>query len=188
MSASTSMLTIEDIAELRRHARHELTHGAVTPNYQGDVGTAIKLLNNALATELVCMLRYRFHHATAQGIDSEAVRAEFLVHSEEEQGHADRLAERISQLGGKPDMSPTSLAKRSATEYVEGVNLIDMIKEDLVAERIGIETYRGMIRYFGDNDPTTRRLLEEILAKEEEHANDMLDLLVARDGKPMLKT
>jgi bacterioferritin len=185
--AGSNGAPLANLSERRRQAREHLTDGAVTRNYQGDIATTIKLLNDALATEIVCVLRYRFQYATAQGIDSEGVKAEFLQHAQEEQGHADRLAERINQLGGKPDMNPASIAERSATEYVEGLNLVDMIKEDLVAERIAVETYRELIRYFGDRDPTTRRLLEEILAKEEEHANDMHDLLVSREGRPMLE-
>jgi len=163
--------------ELRRRAREHITDGAVTANYQGDVTAAVALLNDALATELVCVLRYKFQYVTARGIHSEGVKAEFLAHAQEEQAHADRLAARINQLGGKPDMNPSSLAGRSATEYVENDTIVAMIKENLVAERIAVETYRALIRHFADHDPTTRRLLEDILANEEEHASDMQDLL-----------
>jgi len=171
-----------NIADLRIRAREELGKGAITGNYGCDPSTTIEILNRALATELVCVLRYKFHHVAAQGIDSEAIKAEFLEHANEEQAHADRIAERINQLGGKPNFDPASLAARSATEFREVEGLLEMIKEDLVAERIAIEVYRDMIRFFGDRDPSTRRMLEEILAQEEEHANDMHDLLVAHDG------
>jgi bacterioferritin len=137
----------------------------------------IKLLNEALATEIVCVLRYKRHHFMAKGIHAEGVAAEFLEHANEEQQHADQIAARITQLGGEPDFSPDGLASRSHAEYVEGENLEDMIREDLVAERIAIDSYREIIVYLGDNDPTTRRLMEEILAKEEEHADDLANLL-----------
>lgn len=139
----------------------------------------LKLLNDSLATEIVCVLRYRRHHFMAQGIHSKSVADEFLVHSNEEQGHADEIAARIVQLGGEPNFSPDGLLSRSHAEYVEGVSLVDMIKEDLVAERIAIDSYRDIIRYLHDKDPTTRRMLEGILAVEEEHADDMADLLQA---------
>lgn len=171
---------VSNVAEIRRRARAHLEQGATTPNYGGDVETAIRLLNEAVATELVCMLRYRFHAITATGIHSESVKSEFAAHADEEQEHMQLLAERINQLGGKPNFHPEGLLDRASTEYVEGTDLADMIKENLVAERIGIETYRDLIRYFADQDPTTRALLEKILAKEEEHANDMHDLLVTR--------
>jgi bacterioferritin len=183
-SNSTRLL---DVAALRSQARDNLTNGAVTSNYGGDVEKTIALLNDALATELVCVLRYRFHYVSAQGINSEAIKAEFLQHSGEEQAHADLLATRINQLGGKPNLDPATLVGRSATEYKEGSSLIDMIKENLIAERIAVEVYRNMVRFFGDRDPTTRRMLEGILAQEEEHANDMHDLLVAHQGKSTLK-
>jgi bacterioferritin len=181
MSKSGSISTVED---LRARARKDLSDGAMTSNYGGDVETAIKMLNDALATELTCVLRYRFHFVAAQGLDSEAVKGEFLQHAKEEQAHADRIAERINQLGGKANFNPATFAARSATEYREGKNLVDMIKEDLVAERIAVEHYRDMVRYFGEKDPTTRRMVEDILAQEEEHANDMHDLLVAHEGSP----
>lgn len=177
---------LSSVRDLRARARKDLSAGAMTSNYRGDPDTAIEMLNAALATELTCVLRYRFHYVTAQGIDSEAVKAEFLEHAQEEQDHADRIAERINQLGGEPDMDPATFAARSVTEYRKGKNLVDMIKENLVAERIAIEHYRELVRYFGDKDPTTRRMLEDILSQEEEHANDMHDLLVAHEGTPSL--
>jgi len=166
-----------DIQALRQRARQHIENGAVTEGYKVDRETALKLLNEALATEMVCVLRYKRHYFSATGISSESVKAEFLEHANEEQQHADRIADRITQLGGEPDLNPAILTQRSHSQYVEGKNLVDMIKEDLIAERIAIESYSDMIRFFGDGDPTSRRLLEEILAKEEEHANDMLDLL-----------
>jgi bacterioferritin len=175
-----------EVQKLRAGARKDLKNGALTSNYGGDVATAIHMLNDSLATELTCVLRYRFHYVAAQGIDSEAIKAEFLQHAEEEQAHANRLAERINQLGGKPNFDPSTFAARSATEYKEGEDLVDMIIEDLVAERIAVQHYRDMVRYFGEKDPTTRRMLEDILAQEEEHANDMHDLLIAHEGKPSL--
>jgi len=168
---------LTDIKELRRRAREHIEEGAVTAGYTLDRDTAVKVLNEALATELVCTLRYRYHYFMARGISSEGVKTEFLQHAIEEQQHADQLAERITQLGGNPNLSPEGMLSRSHSEYVEGQTLVDMIKENLVAERVAIESYSEMIRFFGENDPTSRRLLEEILAKEEEHANDMLDLL-----------
>ena len=169
---------VMDMEELRRRAREHMDAGPVTSNYEGDVATTIKLLNDALATEFVCVLRYKFHAIAAQGIHSESVKEEFATHAREEEEHADMIGERINQLGGKPDLDPSGLLSRSATQYVEGDDLRSMIEEDLVAERIAIETYRAMIRHFADHDPTTRQMLETILAKEEEHANDMHDLLV----------
>jgi bacterioferritin len=174
---SQSGAFVADIKEIRRRAREHMDEGAVTKNYGGDVETTVRLLNEAVATELVCTLRYKYHAAMATGIASEGVRTEFAQHAREEEEHMDMLVERINQLGGKPNLNPDGLLSRSASEYVEGTSLVDMIKENLVAERIAIETYREMVRYFGTNDPTTRTLLETILAKEEEHANDMLDLL-----------
>ena len=174
------------VEQMRKQAREHTDDGAVTPNYEGDVRKTIDMLNEALAAEIVCVLRYKFHYVTASGIDSESVRAEFLEHGQQEQDHADRIAQRINQLGGRPEMNPAGLTARSATEYREGNDLVEMITEDLVAERIAIESYRGWIRLLGDHDPTTRRLLEDILAQEEEHANDLHDLLVARQGAPSL--
>ena len=149
----------------------------MTFDYKADRETVIKLLNEALATEIVCVLRYRRHYFMAEGMNAESVKSEFLAHAGEEQAHADELAERIVQLGGEPNLSPDGLADRSHSEYIEGENLEDMIKEDLVAERIAIESYRDMIAFVGSDDPTTRRLLEEILMKEEEHAEDLVSLL-----------
>jgi bacterioferritin len=178
---------LADIKEIRRRARQDLNAGAVTQNYGGAVEEAIALLNHAVATEIVCVLRYKFHAVCAAGLASEAVKAEFAQHAKEEEQHLDLLAERINQLGGRPDLNPDGVGSRAASEYVEGENLVDMIKEDLIAERIAIETYRDLVRHFADKDPTTRVLLERILAQEEEHANDMHDLLVSHEGRPMLE-
>lgn len=168
-----------DIQTLRQRARQHIEAGAVTAGYLADRETVLKMLNDALATEIVCMLRYRRHHFMVRGLYSKAIAEEFLLHSDEEQEHADMLAERIVQLGGEPNLSPESLLGRSHAEYVEGVTLVDMIKENLVAERIAIDSYREFIQYLGDQDPTTLRLLESILAAEEEHADDLADLLFA---------
>jgi bacterioferritin len=167
-----------DLQLLRKHAREHLEDGAVTTGYTADIETVLKLLNDSLATELVCVLRYRRHHFMARGIVSSVVAQEFLEHSNQELTHADLLAARIAQLGGAPNFAPDQLLQRSHAEYVEGDSLTSMIREDLVAERIAIDSYRGMIHYLAENDPTTRRLLEEILAIEEKHADDMTDLLV----------
>jgi bacterioferritin len=168
---------LSDIKELRRRARQHIEKGAVTTNYQADLETVLRLLNEALATELVCVLRYKRHQFMASGLNAQSVAAEFQEHAAEEQSHADRIAERITQLGGEPNFSPDGLMMRSHSEYVEGNTLIDMIKEDLVAERIAIESYSEIIRYLGDRDVTSRRLMEDILAKEEEHAEDMRSLI-----------
>jgi bacterioferritin len=168
---------LSDIQTLRRRAREHIAQGAVTPGYHADRDVVLKLLNEALATEVICTLRYKRHHFMAKGIHAESVAAEFLEHAQEEQAHADQIAERITQLGGAPDFSPEGLATRSHAEYVEGDTLEEMIKEDLVAERIAIDSYREMIAYLGQDDPTSRRLMEEILAKEEEHADDLASLL-----------
>jgi len=173
---------ISDIKELRKRARQHIEKGAVTEGYKVDRETALRLLNEALATEIVCVLRYKSHYYAAKGINSEGVKAEFLQHAAEEQQHADQISERITQLGGDPNLNPDGMLTRSHSEYLEGETLADMIKEDLVAERIAIESYSEMIRFFGDGDPTSRRLMEEILAKEEEHANDLSDLLKRMDG------
>src|ERR1700722_5109398 len=164
---ATKQPFVSDIKEIRRKAREHIEKGAVTPNYGGDIDTAIRILNDALATEIVCTLRYTFHFVTAQGLNSEAVKAEFGAHANEERAHALSLAQRINQLGGKPDLNPAHLAARSHADYAEGKNLGDMIKEILIAERIAVESYRDAVRYFGDFDPVTRRLLEGILAQEE---------------------
>ena len=168
---------LTDIETIRKRARQHIEDGAVTERYGADVETVIKLLNEALATEIVCTLRYRRHYFMAKGIHAEPVAAEFREHAAEEQAHADRIAERIGQLGGEPDFSPHGVTLRSHSEYIEGDSLVDMIKEDLVAERIAIDSYLEMIDYLEGRDPTTRRLLEEILANEEEHADDLNSLL-----------
>ncbi|HSE17148.1 MAG TPA: ferritin-like domain-containing protein [Pyrinomonadaceae bacterium] len=168
---------LTDIKTLRERARQHIENGAVTEGYRADRETVIKLLNEALATEIVCTLRYRRHYFMASGINAESVAAEFLQHANEEQGHADQIAHRIVQLQGEPNFNPDGLLMRSHAEYVEGTTLIDMIKEDLVAERIAIDSYREMITYFGNQDPTSRRLMEEILAVEEEHADDLVSML-----------
>jgi len=170
---------LTDIKELRRRARSHIEQGAVTAAYRGDRETVLRLLNEALATELVCVLRYKRHYYMASGIHAQAVAEEFLEHAGEEQGHADLIAERITQLGGEPDLNPEGLLTRSHSEYVEGDGLVDMIKEDLVAERIAIDSYSEMIRYIAEDDPTTRRMLEGILATEEEHAEDLRMLIQA---------
>ena len=168
---------LSDVQAIRKRAREHIEEGAVTAGYQADRATVLKLLNDALATEIVCTLRYRRHYFMAKGIHSKSIADEFLVHSNEEQGHADMLAERIVQLGGEPNFSPDGLLSRSHAEYVEGASLVDMIKEDLIAERIAIDSYREIVSFLGDKDPTSRRIMETILAVEEEHADDMADLL-----------
>jgi bacterioferritin len=168
---------VSDVKELRRRARQHMEQGAVTEGYRADRETVLRILNDALATEIVCVLRYKRHYYMAPGIHSGAVVDEFLEHAKAEQEHADRLAERITQLGGEPDLNPETLTARSHSEYVEGEGLIAMIREDLVAERIVIESYSEVVRYLGDDDPTTRRMIEEILAEEEDHANDLQTLL-----------
>ena len=168
---------LTDIQTLRQRARQHIEKGAVTDGYRADRETVIRVLNEALATEIVCVLRYKRHYFMADGIHAQAVAAEFLEHANEEQGHADLIAHRIVQLGGEPNMSPDGMLTRSHSEYVEGANLLDMIREDLVAERIAIESYGEIVRYLGTNDPTTRRMMEEILAKEEEHADDLRTLI-----------
>lgn len=168
---------LTDIKTLRKRAREHIERGAVTAGYAADRDTVIKLLNEALATEIVCVLRYKRHYYMASGINAQSVAAEFLQHATEEQGHADQLAERIVQLGGEPNLSPDGMLTRSHSEYVEGTSLVEMITEDLVAERIAIDSYREMINYLGTNDSTSRRMLEGILAVEEEHADDLGSLL-----------
>ena len=168
---------LTDIKTLRERARQHLENGAVTEGYSADRETVIKLLNEALATEIVCVLRYRRHYFMAYGINVESVAAEFLQHANDEQGHTDEIAQRIVQLKGEPNFNPDGLLMRSHAEYVEGNSLIEMIKEDLVAERIAIDSYREMITYFGNDDPTSRRMLEGILAVEEEHADDLVNML-----------
>jgi bacterioferritin len=178
---------LSDIKELRKRARQDIEKGAVTKNYAGNVKQAIEILQSVLATEIVCVLRYTSHAVAAAGIDSEAVKKEFQEHAAEEQEHMNMVAERINQLGGKPNFNPAGLETRSASEYGSAEHLIDMIKENLIAERIAVEHYRELVRYFAENDPTTRVMLENILGVEEEHANDMHDLLVAHEGRPFLE-
>ena len=173
---------LTDIKTLRERARKHIENGAVTEGYRGDRETILRLLNESLATEIVCVLRYKRHYFMAQGIHAQAVQAEFLEHANEEQQHADQIAERIVQLGGAPNFNPEGLLSRSHAEYVEGGSLVDMIKEDLVAERIAIESYGEIVRFIGDKDPTTRRLMEGILAMEEQHADDLATLLARIDG------
>ena len=173
---------LTDIKTLRERARQHIERGAVTEGYSADRETVIKLLNEALATEIVCVLRYKRHYFMATGIHAESVAAEFLQHATDEQGHADQIAHRIVQLGGEPNFSPEGLLTRSHAEYVEGDTLNDMIKEDLVAERIAIDSYREMITFVGNDDPTTRRMMEGILAMEEEHADDLVNLLDKLEG------
>jgi bacterioferritin len=168
---------VRDIQEIRQRAIHKMEDGAVTESYKGDVNKTIEILNEALATEIVCVLRYMHHYFMATGVHGTAARDEFKEHADDEREHADLVAERIQQLGGKPDFNPKSLLERSASQYIEGESLADMIREDLIAERIVIEMYQGMIRYFGDNDPTTRVMLERLLTDEEDHASDLTDLL-----------
>jgi len=172
---STPFLT--DVATLRARAREHIDQGAVTSDYGLDRTQVCSVLNAALATEIVCVLRYKRHYFMAQGLAAESVKSEFLEHANEEQAHADEIAERIVQLGGEPDLDPQGLATKAHSEYVEGETLRDMIREDLVAERIAIESYREIILWLGNGDPTTRKMLEGILAKEEEHADDMASLL-----------
>ena len=168
---------LSDIQTLRDRARQHMEKGAVTEGYRADRETVIRILNEALATEIVCVLRYKRHYFMASGIHAQAVAQEFLEHANEEQAHADEIAKRIVELDGEPNFSPEGLASRSHSEYVEGTTLIDMLKEDLVAERIAIESYSEIVRYLGNDDPTTRRMMEGILAKEEEHADDLKTLL-----------
>jgi bacterioferritin len=168
---------LTDIKTLRERARKHIENGAVTEGYTADRETVVKLLNEALATEIVCVLRYKRHYFMASGIHAEGVAAEFLEHANDEQGHADQIAQRIVQLKGEPNFNPEGLLMRSHAEYVEGATLTEMIQEDLVAERIAIDSYREMITYFGSDDPTSRRMLEGILAVEEEHADDLVSLL-----------
>ena len=168
---------LTDIKTLRERARKHIQDGAVTPGYTADRETAVRILNEALATEIVCVLRYKRHYFMAAGINAESVASEFLQHANEEQGHADQIAQRIVQLKGEPNLNPEGILTRSHAEYVEGTDLVDMIKEDLVAERIAIDSYREMINYFGKDDPTSRRMLEGILAMEEEHADDLVSML-----------
>ncbi len=183
-SADRPFLT--DVTTLRARAREHLSRGNITSTYKGDAEKTIEILQSVLATEIVCVLRYTMHSIAATGISSEGVKAEFAQHAKEEQEHMMAVAERINQLGGMPNFNPEGLVSRSASQYAEGKNLVEMIRENLIAERIAVDHYRELIRYFGDNDPATRVMLEGILVVEEEHTNDMHDLLVAHEGKPML--
>ena len=180
--SQSSQPFLTDVQTLRERARKNISSGGVSFTYQGDVKKTIDILQAVLATEIVCVLRYTMHSVAADGISSEGVKAEFAEHAREEAEHMNEVAERINQLGGKPDFNPTGLATRAASEYGSADNLIDMIKENLIAERIAVDHYRELIRYFGNDDPGTRIMLEGILTVEEEHANDMQDLLAAHDG------
>jgi bacterioferritin len=175
---------LTDVKTLRERARKHIEQGAVTAGYRGDRETVIRILNEALATEIVCVLRYKRHYFMATGIHAQSVAQEFLEHANEEQAHADQIADRIVQLGGAPNLSPEGLLTRSHSEYVEGETLIGMITEDLVAERVAIDSYGEMIAYLGTDDPTTRRMLEGILAMEEEHADDLVSLLEELGAEP----
>ena len=186
-SGAASKPFLTDVRNLRERARQHLEAGNLTPSYGGDVKKTIEILQAVLATEIVCVLRYTMHAIAATGISSEGVKKEFAQHAKEEQEHMMMVAERINQLGGTPNFNPEGLASRSASQYSEGTNLVDMIRENLIAERIAVEHYRELIRYFGEDDPATRVMLEEILVVEEEHTNDMHDLLIAHEGKPNLK-
>ncbi|MFV2945470.1 ferritin-like domain-containing protein [Pseudomonas japonica] len=172
-----SNVTLTDVKTLRERARKHVDQGAVTEGYNADRETILRLLNESLATEWVCTLRYKRHYYMASGIKASVAAAEFLEHANQEQEHADKLAERIVQLGGEPDLNPDNLSKNSHAQYVAGKDLKEMVLEDLVAERIAIDSYREIVRFIGDSDPTTRRIFEDILAQEEEHADDMADLL-----------
>ena len=174
-SNPTPFLT--DVQTLRKRARQQMNEGAVTPDYGADPKVVVEVLNAALATEIVCVLRYKRHYFMAQGIASESVKTEFAEHAAEEQEHADRIAERIVQLGGEPDLDPDTLMSRSHSEYKPGTSLVDMLREDLIAERIAIQSYREIVEWLHGKDPTTKRMMEDVLAKEEEHAEDIQSLL-----------
>jgi bacterioferritin len=180
---NNKQVTFSTVSELRKRAREHILKGAVTPDYQGNVEMACKILNEALATEIVCMLRYTAHYYLAEGLHAKAVSEEFKEHASEEQEHANWLAKRIRELGGKPDFNPATLLSRSHAEYQEGKTLMEMVQENLIAERIAIESYGEMIRYFGEQDPTSRRVLEKILEVEEEHAEDMAGFLATIDPR-----
>ena len=182
-NALGNLQALTDTQTLRKRARQHVEEGAVTTGYAADREAVIKLLNEALATELVCVLRYKRHYFMAKGIHSESVKPEFLAHAKEEMAHADRIAKRITELGGEPNFSPDGLSSRSHAEYMPGDSLMSMIKEDLIAERIAIESYRELVAYLGNNDPTTQRMIKEILAIEEEHADDMASLLEGMNFK-----
>jgi bacterioferritin len=182
------MSFISNMEDIRTRARQKIEQGAITENYRLDPDHVTNILNEVLATEIVCTLRYRFHYFMATGIHSSGVAEEFLEHANEEQEHADRIARRIKQLGGKPEMNPAVIVQNSHSEYKEGSSLADMIREDLIAERIAIESYREIVNFFGEKDPTTRVMLEEILAKEEEHADELTDLLFAVEPDTNIQT
>jgi bacterioferritin len=173
---------LSDVETLRKNAREHIEQGPITSAYGADRDRVVSVLNEVLATELVCVLRYKRHYYTAQGINSAPVAAEFLEHANEEQEHADLVAERIVQLGGEPDFSPHGLATRSHSEYDASTDLLQMVREDLVAERVAIASYQEIVRWLGDGDPTTRRVIETILATEEEHADDLLTILQEMDS------
>jgi bacterioferritin len=177
---------LTDVKQLRAQARKNIENGALTKAYEGDVEQTIDILQSVLATEIVCVLRYTMNAVVASGLSSQSVKQEFDEHAKEEAQHVRLVAERINQLGGKPNFNPQGLASRSASEYTEGANLVAMIKENLIAERIACDHYQELIRFFGDKDSTTRVMMEGILTNEEEHANDMHDLLVEHEGSPML--
>ena len=181
--AGTASAFLSDINTIRARARQQVLDGAVTPSYGADRAVVLGLLNSALATEIVCVLRYRRHYFMASGALGEAIKHELLEHANEEQAHADRIAERIVQLGGEPDLNPLGIVDRSHSEYVAGTTLGEMVNEDLVAERVAIESYTEMIRFIGDSDPTTRRMLEGILANEEEHAEELASMLETVSGR-----
>jgi bacterioferritin len=183
----TSEPFISDVKTLRDRARQSLEDGAVTFTYGGDPKKTVEILQSVLATELVCVLRYTQHSIAASGLSSQSVKKEFAEHAKEEHGHALQVAERITQLGGTPDFNPETLTRRSASQFAPGENLVDMIKENLIAERIAVEHYQELVRYFADHDPTTRTMLEGILKVEEDHADEMHDLLEAHEGTPMLQ-
>jgi bacterioferritin len=176
---SSSKPFLSDVQTLRDRARKNLSEGVVTKTYGGDVQRTIEILQSVLATEIVCVLRYTMHAVTATGLASESVKAEFAEHAKEEQAHMMAVAERIDQLGGTPNFNPEGLATRSASQYADVDSLVEMIRENLIAERIAVDHYRELIRFFGDDDPSTRVMLEGILTVEEEHARDMQDLLAA---------
>jgi bacterioferritin len=186
VSSKTSKPFLTDVMTLRDRARQNIADGAMTWTYKGDPRQSIEILQSVLATEIVCILRYTMHAVCATGISSDSVKAEFTIHAKEEQQHMMAVAERINQLGGEPNFNPEGLASRSASQYAGGPSLVDMIKENLIAERIAVDHYRELIRFFGDDDPGTKHMLAGILSVEEEHANDMHDLLVAHEGRPML--
>ncbi len=177
---------LSDVKTLRERARKNIADGAMTSTYKGDPKLSVEILQSVLATEIVCVLRYTMHAVSATGISSDSVKAEFAEHAKDEQEHMMAVAERITQLGGEPNFDPKGLASRSVSQYSAGPSLVDMIKENLIAERIAVDHYRELIRFFAEDDPSTRRMLEWILSVEEEHADDMHDLLVAHEGRPML--